>query len=188
MPAVASLRPIYPKKINLRASGHIYKISFMKSRFGFTLIELIMVIVILGIIAAVTLPKFANFKRTAIEKSEDGIAAALNIAVKTNYVSYITAGGSPDTAPIVNPFILLAQAPPYYLATSPLSPDGTRWGYYPDGFYGYYIVCPHRDGNLDSSGASKGRFYIYLYNNNAPWRAGHCTGDFWLYDDKLHTY
>ncbi len=53
----------------------------MKKSRGFTLIELVMVIVILGILAAVALPKFANLKGDARAASILGAAGAINSAM-----------------------------------------------------------------------------------------------------------
>ncbi|WP_312246575.1 prepilin-type N-terminal cleavage/methylation domain-containing protein [Stutzerimonas nitrititolerans] len=51
-----------------------------KQQSGFTMIELIMVIVILGILAAFALPKFANFGTDARVAAMQGLAGAVKSA------------------------------------------------------------------------------------------------------------
>jgi MSHA pilin protein MshB len=53
----------------------------MKNSKGFTLIELVVVIVILGILAAVALPRFMNATEDAHEAAIQGVAGALASAV-----------------------------------------------------------------------------------------------------------
>jgi len=54
---------------------------------GFTLIELVMVIVILGVLAAVALPKFVDLKGDAQTAAVQGVAGGISSASAVNYAA-----------------------------------------------------------------------------------------------------
>ena len=56
-----------------------------RAQAGFTMIELIVVIVILGVLAATALPKFIDLRGNAEQAAIDGVAGAAASAMNLNY-------------------------------------------------------------------------------------------------------
>lgn len=95
----------------------------MNTQRGFTLIELVMVIVILGILSAFAIPKYIDLKNDAAQAAVNGVAGALGAAMATNFAGR-TIKGTSFGVPVSD------CNTPAVLATGALPPTASSGGDY----------------------------------------------------------
>jgi len=98
---------------------------------GFTLIELIIVMVILGIMAAVAVPRYLDSISNAEESAENAVISSIRAGLKAaaNDSLYTNGRASWPT----NPFDALAEKPAGYTEDDDLADVDGEWTFFTDG-------------------------------------------------------
>ena len=86
---------------------------------GFTLIELVIIMVILGVLAAIAVPRMGNTISSSEEAAENAILASLKSAVEVYAMDQVVSNSNKSYP--FNPFDELDKAPEGYTGSNHLS-------------------------------------------------------------------
>ena len=143
---------------------------FLKNKQGFTLIELVIIIILLGVLAAIAIPRYVDLRDQALRASAqatlDGGRAAvqldfadqvLNGGAYANQVTNGTAAGATLVAQDVTDLETELQSSPNYPPSGPYNTpanDGFRWWLVTQGSATAPVAPPVIDASLDTTCAA----------------------------------
>lgn len=83
----------------------------IRDQRGFTLIEIIMVIVLLGIIAAIAIPKYVDLKSEAANATADGVVGAIIASAAIGYADRVVneSGTYPNITALDSTYLSVQQ-------------------------------------------------------------------------------
>lgn len=84
----------------------------MNRQQGFTLIELIMVVVLLGILAVFAVPRFVGLQADAQQASLNGILGAVRSSASIAHAQFLIAGSAPESVDMAGHSIRLVHGYP----------------------------------------------------------------------------
>ncbi len=164
--------------------------NFRKSEKGFTLIELMIVVAIIGILAAIAIPNFIRFQLKS--KSSEG---KVNLAaIRTAEEGYMAEFGTYVGA-VASPAAVPGATKAAFLNVAGAGTGFDQLGWSPEGkvYFQYGVVIDAANAafaasaaaNIDSAGANQGWAYIKTGNTATPLNGGCLATGAW--DTNLAT-
>ena len=115
----------------------------MKNNKGFTLIELIMVTIILGILAAVAIPRYTTSVSAAEAAAEDAVISGIRAGLENYATEQLMSNGRRSWP--ANPFEALATKPESYSTDDSDADSDGEWTFHRDNATSGHITHQRND-------------------------------------------